>query len=67
MQTSKTLRFKRSKETKNMVKFDEVPPPGEPPYMNNLYLAKWWCKGAEEVKVTVDLQTLPSAVGKAPQ
>lgn len=55
MSQVKTVRLTRSKVTKNMVKFDEQPPAGEPPIMNNLYLAKWFVGNAEEVNVEVSI------------
>ena len=36
-----TVRFVREKETKNTVRFSEVPPEGKPPLIGTLYIQKW--------------------------
>lgn len=51
--TEKTATFKKEKETKNTIKFTEVPAAGQPPIMGTLYLQKWVAGDAEEVTITV--------------
>lgn len=46
--------FKREKETKNMVRFEEIPGEGKPPIMNNVYLAKWVVGATDTIKVTIE-------------
>ena len=52
---SKTLIFKKIKETKNTCKFEEQTPTGEPPIVQTLYVQKWFVGTEEEVKVTVEV------------
>jgi hypothetical protein len=49
----KTVKFKVEKETKNTVKFEEVPAAGEPPIIGTLYVQKWFAGNATELEVTV--------------
>ena len=49
----KTVKFKVEKETKNTVKFEEVPDPGQPPIIGTLYVQKWFVGDARELEVTV--------------
>ena len=51
--TEKTVRFKIEKETKNTVKYNEVPAEGEPPIIETLYVQKWFAGAATEIEVTV--------------
>ena len=55
------LRFKRERETKNTVRFEEeVSDSGEPPVIGTLYLQKWALKRLEDpqsVVVTVARQS----------
>ena len=49
----KTVKFKVEKETKNTVKFEEVPEAGQPPIIGTLYVQKWFAGYASEIEVTV--------------
>jgi len=49
----KTVKFKIEKETKNTVKYNEVPAEGEPPIIETLYVQKWFAGAATEIEVTV--------------
>ena len=35
------VEFRREKETKNTVKYEEQPKPGKPPVIGTLYIQKW--------------------------
>lgn len=48
------VKFKREKETKNTVKFEEVPAAGKPPVVGSLYVQKWFAGATEEMVVTFD-------------
>ena len=49
-----TLKFKREKETKNTVRYQEVPEPGRPPIVRTIYVAKWWFNGpADKIEITI--------------
>jgi len=49
----KTVKFKIEKETKNTVKYNEVPGEGQPPIIGTLYVQKWFAGNATELEVTV--------------
>ena len=52
---TKTIKFVKEKDTKNTVKFSEVPDPGQPPVVGNLYLQKWFVGGAQAVSLNLQL------------
>lgn len=49
----KTVKFKVEKETKNTVKYEEVPEEGQPPIIGTLYVQKWFAGTAQTLEVTV--------------
>jgi hypothetical protein len=49
----KTVKFAVEKETKNTVKYNEVPAEGQPPIIGTLYVQKWFAGSATELEVTV--------------
>ena len=53
VKTERTARFKVEKETKNTVKYNEVPAEGQPPIIGTLYVQKWFAGAAQELEVTV--------------
>jgi len=53
MPMEKTVKFKVEKETKNTVKYNEVPAEGQPPIIGTLYVQKWFAGNATEIEVTV--------------
>lgn len=55
----KTINFERESETKNTIRFKEIPEPGSAPVMNTLYLQKWFVGGAAKIVVTLDLDASP--------
>lgn len=54
--TTHTINFKKEKETKNTVKFEEVPGTGKPPVVGTLYVQKWAVGDAEELTVTMEVK-----------
>lgn len=50
---TKTLLFKKEKETKNTVRFAEVVEEGSPPVVTTLYVQKWWVGDADNLGVTI--------------
>ena len=48
-----TLSFKRLRETKNTVRFEEQTEPGKPPVIGTIYIQKWFIGDAEAMTVTV--------------
>jgi hypothetical protein len=61
MQT-RTIRFTKERDTKNTVKFEEQPAPGNPPVIGSLYVQKWAAGGLTELTITLSLpQPKPAA------
>jgi hypothetical protein len=53
---TKVIVFQKEKDTKNTVKFAEVPVQGQAPIIGTLYLQKWIAGTSQNVKVTVEVQ-----------
>jgi len=51
----KVLKFKKLKETKNTVRFEEEPEDGQPPVIGTLYIQKWFVKDRYQLRVSIDL------------
>ena len=49
-----TLKFKKEKETKNTVRFQEVPEEGKPPVIGTLYLQKWFAGEADTITIAIE-------------
>ena len=49
------IKFEFEKETKNSVRFKEVPAEGKAPIVGTLYVQKWFVGDAREVKVSIEL------------
>ncbi len=47
------VKFKKEKETKNTVKYEELPEQGKPPVMGTMYLQKWFA--ADRSEITIDI------------
>ncbi|HPA19660.1 MAG TPA: hypothetical protein PLU30_18070 [Verrucomicrobiae bacterium] len=52
--TKTTLEFKRLRETKNTVRFEEQTEPGKPPVIGTIYIQKWFIGDAENVTLTME-------------
>jgi hypothetical protein len=48
------IKFKKDKDTKNTVRFDEVAEEGKPPVVGTLYVQKWFAGNAIELTVTIE-------------
>lgn len=55
LMSKQELKFEFEKETKNSVRFKEVPAEGKPPIVGTLYVQKWFAGNAKEVKVSIEL------------
>jgi hypothetical protein len=51
----KIVKFKKLKETKNTVRFEEEPESGQPPVIGTIYIQKWFVKDRDQVRVSIDL------------
>jgi hypothetical protein len=50
---TKSLTFKRLRETKNTVRFEEETDTGKPPVIGTIYIQKWFIGDAAEINVTI--------------
>ena len=48
------LKFKKEKETKNTVRFQEVIEEGKPPIIGTVYLQKWFAGEAETINISIE-------------
>jgi hypothetical protein len=48
------VEFKKAKETKNTVKYDEVQVAGKPPVIGTLYVQKWFAD--DKTTLTVEIK-----------
>jgi hypothetical protein len=53
---NKILTFKRLRETKNTVRFEEEVETGHPPVIGTIYVQKWFVGEAGAMKVTLNLE-----------
>lgn len=51
--TDKTIKFEFEKETKNSVRYKEVPEEGQPPIIGSLYVQKWFAGTSKNIEVTL--------------
>ncbi|SIS60550.1 hypothetical protein [Neptunomonas antarctica] len=49
-----TVKFEYEKETKNSVRYQEVPEEGKAPIMGTLYVQKWFAGSTKALEVTID-------------
>jgi hypothetical protein len=49
-----TLEFKRLRETKNTVRFEEQTEFGKPPVIGTIYIQKWFIGDAQNVTLTLE-------------
>jgi len=54
--TKKTVTFEYEKETKNSVRYQEVPESGQAPIMGTVYVQKWFAGDAKRFEVTIEKQ-----------
>ena len=54
--TTKSATFAKTKETKNTIKFDEIPADGEAPIIGSLYVKKYvfGTNAPDEIAVRID-------------
>ena len=50
------LTFEQEKETKNTIRFQEVPEAGKPPVMGTLYIQKWAIRGDVPLTLSVKIE-----------
>ncbi len=52
-----SIKFEAEKETKNSVRYKELPGEGKPPIVGSLYVQKWFAGDAKTLKVTIEKQS----------
>lgn len=50
------VNFEFEKETKNSVRYKEVPEEGKPPIVGSLYVQKWFAGNAKSLQVTIEVK-----------
>lgn len=54
--TKKTVKFEYEKETKNSVRYQEVPESGQAPVMGTVYVQKWFAGDTKRFEITIEKQ-----------
>ena len=49
-----TVTFEYEKETKNSVRYQEVPEEGKAPIMGSLYVQKWFAGKTKSLEITIE-------------
>ena len=49
-----TIQFTYEKETKNSVRYQEMPEAGKAPVMGTVYLQKWFAGDSKNIEITID-------------
>jgi hypothetical protein len=52
--SKKVVKFEYEKETKNSVRFKEVPDEGTAPILGSLYVQKWFAGNSKTIEITID-------------
>jgi len=50
----KIIQFEIEKETKNSVRYKEVPEEGEAPIVGSLYVQKWFAGNSKKIQITIE-------------
>ena len=51
--SSQVVKFEIEKETKNSVRYKEVPAEGQAPIVGSLYVQKWFAGTTKNIEVTI--------------
>ena len=49
-----TIKFSLEKETKNSVRYKEVPEEGKAPIMGTVYVQKWFAGDTQNLEITIE-------------
>jgi hypothetical protein len=52
--SSQTIKFEYEKETKNSVRYKEIPAEGQAPVIGSLYVQKWFAGSTRSLEITID-------------
>tara|TARA_B110000879_G_C10848219_1_gene384287 strand:- start:85 stop:255 length:171 start_codon:yes stop_codon:yes gene_type:complete len=51
---NKVVRFEFEKETKNSIRYKEVPDEGTAPIVGSLYVQKWFAGDSKSIEITIN-------------
>lgn len=51
------ITFEFEKETKNSIRYKEVPEEGKPPIVGSLYVQKWFAGNAKSLQVSIEVKS----------
>ena len=51
------IKFEFEKETKNSVRYKEIPAEGQAPKVGSLYVQKWFAGNSKSLQITIELNT----------
>jgi len=57
MMAKELVKFEFEKETKNSVRYKEVPADGKAPIVGSLYVQKWFAGNSKSLQITIELDT----------
>ncbi len=52
--SKKVVKFEYEKETKNSVRYKEVPDEGTAPIIGSLYVQKWYAGSSKSIEITIN-------------
>ena len=52
--SKKVVKFEYEKETKNSIRYKEVPEEGTAPVVGSLYIQKWFAGNSRSIEITID-------------
>jgi len=52
--SKKVVKFEYEKETKNSIRYKEVPEEGTAPIVGSLYIQKWFAGSSKNIEITID-------------
>lgn len=52
--SKQVLQFEYEKETKNSVRYKEVPDEGTAPIVGSLYVQKWFAGSSQSIEITIE-------------
>ncbi len=52
--SKKVVKFEIEKETKNSVRYKEVPDEGTAPIVGSLYVQKWFAGNTKSIEITIE-------------
>lgn len=52
--SKKVVKFEYEKETKNSIRYKEVPEEGTAPIVGSLYIQKWFAGNSKSIEISID-------------